>query len=318
MRKVGVLFLIIAFLLSGCATYKYHHGREPYNKGYVVSRDDYAIVEYTLGQDNTVPKLDLAKERFKRRRDTVEDYYKRMGYIENRAKMIFWDPAAMFLKLVGGIFCLPFVAVSEFRATHNPAYKARLDKIEADRDAQEAARIKGLKDKLDVYVQQDLEKEKSIPGKSATDRKRPVKIKRKAALPAKQAEIKEEPVVQEIQQKQLSDISKEIIEEKTRVQRIESPKTPGQPVAVIVAEPVQGYSPLRVRFYGSKSYTSKGRRIVSYLWDFGDGDTSSKENAMNTYYSVNFMPRDFTVTLTVQDDAGNTALATTTIRVLNK
>ncbi len=317
MRKVGILFLIAVFL-SGCATYKYHHGKEPYNKGYVVSREDYAIVEYTLGQDNTVPKLDLAKERFKRRRDTVENYYKRMGYIENRAKMIFWDPGAMFLKLVGGIFCLPFIAVSEFRYTHNPEYKARIDKMDADKDAREAVRIKELKDKLAVYVQQDLEKEASTPGKPVAGKKRPVKVKRKVALPAKQAEIKEEPVVQEADQKQISDISKDVIKEKTRAQKIESPKTPGQPVAVIVADPVKGYSPLRVRFYAFRSYVSKGRRIISYLWDFGDGDTSSKENAVNTYYSVNLMPRDFTVTLTVQDDAGNTASAATTIQVLNK
>lgn len=373
MRKIGIIFLIVAFL-SGCATYKYHHGKEPYNKGYVVSRDDYTIVEYTLGKDNTVPNLAVAKERFNRRRDVVEDYYKRMGYIENRAKMIFWDPAAMFLKLVGGIFCLPFIAVSEFRTTHNPAYRAKVEKIEARKDAREAARIQSLKDKLAVYLKQDMQKEEYALVKAPPKKQRAIKAKRKAIvvtkkkvaaespvvskvepaaptvveepkveekpalLPQEQVAapavvsqpeiIKQEPKIEEVpavveqpkaEQKKIEAFSKDIIKEKTKAQKkVESSKVSGQLVAVIVAEPDKGYSPLRVRFYGSKSHAPKGRRIISYLWDFGDGDTSSKENPINTYYSVNLMPRDFTVTLTVQDDVGNKSEATINVQVLNK
>ena len=78
MRKVILLVLLVVFL-SGCATYKFQRGKEPYHKGYVVSRDDYIIPEYTTGKDNSVPNLEIAKKRFKKRKATVEYYYKKMG-----------------------------------------------------------------------------------------------------------------------------------------------------------------------------------------------------------------------------------------------
>jgi len=379
MRKFGIILLAFVFL-SGCATYKYHHGKTPYDKGYVVAREDYTILEYTLGKDNTVPNLDLAKERFKRRRDVVEDYYKRMGFIENRAKMTFWDPAAMFLKLVGGIFYLPFAAVSEFRYSHDAAYKAKIDKMDADREAAEATRIKALKEKLNVYVQQDLDKEASMPLKPVVKKERKgrahktaVKIVAPASLDAKIEEkpsvvVKEEPVAvsaqapkeesvavpveikkeesvslpveakieesvpspvlpevektvseqPKINEKQLEDLSRDVIQEKTKPVKVETIKVPNGPIAVIVAVPVQGYSPLKVRFSGNRSYASKGRRIIAYSWDFGDGDSSNKESAVNTFYSTSFQPRDYNVTLTVQDDIGGVSTVGIIVQVLNK
>jgi len=327
MKKISAIFLLIIFL-SGCATYKFHHGKQPYNKGYVVSREDYTILEYTLGKDDTVPNLSLARERFKRRRDIVEDYYKRMGYIENRFKMAFMDPAVYFLKLVGGIFRLPFIAISDLRAAHNAAYKEKLRKIEEEKDAREAARIKAFKEKLNTYIQRDLEKEALVVGKpiSKTEetfvKETPV-TKEPPAIVAEQPKPEEKQLAQE---QAISAVEESRPKEKQVAQppkipkarlKTESAKNPGQPVAVIVANPVKGYSPLMVHFSGSKSYVPKGR-IIAYSWDFGDGDTSTKPNPVNTYYSANFMPQDFTVNLTVQDDKGNTATATATIRALNK
>ena len=89
------------------------------------------------------------------------------------------------------------------------------------------------------------------------------------------------------------------------------------PKAVIIAKPAQGYSPLKVHFYGSQSRSSIGK-ITSYLWDFGDGDTSTKPNPLNTYYSGSFDPKHFAVTLTVTDSRGNTDTAHILIKVLNK
>lgn len=363
MKRNALLFLLLIFL-SGCATYKFHHGKEPYNKGYVVSRDDYTILEYTVGKDKTVPRLAKAQERFKRRRKIVEDYYKRMGYIENRFKMAFMDPAIYFLKLVGGVFRLPGIAISDYRARHNPKYKERIRKIEEEKDAREETRIKNFKDKLDAYIQKDLASEAvSVPvevapevGKLAvqeeeskeTVQPEPVKVteepmpETKTEVPAlieqQLPQVKETPPATEVIQKpqpQKLGFFKRLVDKfkfkrtpkaaRPKVTKIkvakpkkEKPKAPAaQPQAIIIAKPAKGYSPLRVKFCGSKSYVPKGK-IIAYSWDFGDGDTSTKPNPTNTYYSATFQPQYFTVILNVQDDRGNTAQATTTIEVLNK
>jgi len=158
MRKMILLVLLVVFL-SGCATYKFQRGKEPYNKGYVVSRDDYIIPEYTTGKDNSVPNLEIAKERFKKRRQTVEHYYKKMGYIENKLKSTFWDPPVLFLKFIGGIFRLPSIAISDYKYEHNPQYREKIIKMQQEQDALEEARIQNLKKELNSYIQKDLAKE---------------------------------------------------------------------------------------------------------------------------------------------------------------
>lgn len=289
MRKLFSLFLLLIFL-SGCATYKFQLGKKPYDKGYVTSRDDYTILEYSIGRDNSLPAdLGLAKERFKRRRKIVEHYYKKMGYIENHFKMTFWNPCIYTFKTMKGLFRLPFLAISDYRYEHNLKYKERIIEIEDEKEAREEAYIQGWKDKLNRYIQQDIVSEDQTEG---------LGIARETA-PA-----------QDIVADTLARIEKEISS---------SPETDlsHQPVAIIIAKPIKGFSPLKVRFYGYKSH-AKGAKLVSYHWDFGDGDTSAQINPANTYYSGSFAPQYFGVTLTVQDDQGNTAEATTTIEVLNK
>ena len=159
MKKIILLFLITSFLL-GCASYKFQRGSQPYDKGYVVLRDGYTIPEYTIGKDNSAPQdLGLAKERFKKRKGIVEEYYKKMGCIENRFKMAFWDPGVLFLKMMGGIFRLPFVAVSDYKAEHNPKYKEKIRRIEDEQDLNEEMRTKKLKKELNNYIQKELDKE---------------------------------------------------------------------------------------------------------------------------------------------------------------
>lgn len=160
MKKTILLVLLVIFL-SGCATYKFQHGREPYNKGYVVSRDDYIIPEYTIGKDNSVPSIELAKERFKKRRQMVEYYYEKMGYIENKLKTTFWEPTVLFLKFIGGVFRLPSIAISDYKYEHNPQYREKIIKMQQEQDALEEARIQKLKDTLNIYIQKELAKEKS-------------------------------------------------------------------------------------------------------------------------------------------------------------
>jgi hypothetical protein len=158
MKKTILLVLLVIFL-SGCATYKFQHGREPYNKGYVVSRDDYIIPEYTIGKDNSVPSIELAKERFKKRRQMVEYYYEKMGYIENKLKTTFWEPTVLFLKFIGGVFRLPSIAISDYKYEHNPQYREKIIKMQQEQDALEEARIQNLKKELNSYIQKELAKE---------------------------------------------------------------------------------------------------------------------------------------------------------------
>ena len=87
--------------------------------------------------------------------------------------------------------------------------------------------------------------------------------------------------------------------------------------AVISAHPSQGSSPLRVVCDGSKS-SSKTGKIVSYYWDFGDGDTADQVKAKNTYLSLSYGPRLYTIKLTVKDNQGNTSSASYPISVINK
>lgn len=160
MKKLFSILLSLVLFLSGCATYRFsHYDKAPYEKGYVASRADYTIPEYTIGKENSFPGLDLAKERFKRRRQIVEDYYKRMHYIDNYFKLAVWDPVIMFLKLLRGPFGLPFVVISDYRYNHNIAYREKVDRIEAERDTKEETRIASLKEKLALYIKGDLAKE---------------------------------------------------------------------------------------------------------------------------------------------------------------
>lgn len=160
MRKM-VSLVVLALLLSGCATYKFQRGQAPYDKGYVVSRDNYTILEYTIGKDNSVPDLQLARERFKKRKGIVEHYYKRMGYIEDKLKVTFLDPPVLFLKFIGGIFRLPSIAISDYKYEHNPQYREKFIKMQQDREAKEEARIQELKQELNSCIEKQLAKEKA-------------------------------------------------------------------------------------------------------------------------------------------------------------
>lgn len=161
MKNLQVLVLML--VLAGCATYKFQKGQAPYNTGYVVSRQNHTILEYTIGRDNSVPdNITLAEERFKRRKATVEYYYKKMGNIANRFKETFWDTPVMFMNMTTGVFRLPFIAMSDYRYEHNPVYREKVKKLDQERDDREKARINALKEKLNVYIQQDLTREQTV------------------------------------------------------------------------------------------------------------------------------------------------------------
>ncbi|MCX5709425.1 MAG: PKD domain-containing protein [Candidatus Omnitrophica bacterium] len=314
--KKAIALLLFSFLLSGCVTYKFQQGKAPYDKGYVVTRSGYQIPEYTVGKNNAVPDLDVAKERFKRRRKTVESYYMNMGIIESRLKEYLWNPPVTIVKVVGGIFRMPFVMANDRKYERDPKYRAEVNKNEDEDFEKEKARIKALREELNIYVEKDLLIEeqkpevKAVPPPEVKAVPQPeVKVVPTAApeaVPAEGAKPAQPPV--------------EPVAEKIETPPPPETKPPvilSAPVPVIVARPMKGFSPLKVQFYATQSHSANGR-IVSYEWDFGDGDTSRLAKPVNTYLSATYGSRIFTVTLTVTDAKAQTASTTASIEVLTK
>ncbi len=83
------------------------------------------------------------------------------------------------------------------------------------------------------------------------------------------------------------------------------------PIAEITAEPTSGTAPMTVSFdsTGSKDPDEPYGVITDYLWDFGDGNTSTAANPSHTYGTAG----SFTATLTVIDDLGD--IGTSTIMI---
>jgi PKD repeat protein len=83
------------------------------------------------------------------------------------------------------------------------------------------------------------------------------------------------------------------------------------PVAAFIANPASGFVPLSVGF-DAMSSSDLNNDIVSYEWDFGDGNTGTGISANNGYDTVN----SFNATLTVTDAFGLSDQTTQAIEVL--
>jgi len=248
-----------------------------------------------------------------------------MGYIKSPVKEVLWDPPVMLIKLVTGVFKLPFIAVEKHKYNSDPAYKAKVDKEQDERFSAEQARLKAIRTELASYVERDVESEPlrpvqvevaPQPAQIAKAEPEPFEAVTEAVTaPQEQIAVQEQaqvvsPVVQ------APAVAEAPVKQKPKKIRQEVPLR-GQPTAAIVAKPQKGLSPLRVQFSAGRSHSPNGS-IIAYEWDFGDGDTSNKPSPVNTYYSTTFDPRQFTVTLTVTDVRGQTAAASTVVEVLNK
>lgn len=83
------------------------------------------------------------------------------------------------------------------------------------------------------------------------------------------------------------------------------------PVALTTGTtPTSGTAPLTVSFVGSNSYDPDGA-IVSYVWNFGDGTSSTLSNVSHTYSTAG----TYNATLTVTDNSGAQSVGTITIVV---
>jgi len=430
MKKV-ILVLLAVLTLSGCTTYKFQKGLKPYDQGYVVSRRGFVIPEYTIGENNTVPAdLEVAQERFNRRKKSVEYYYEKLGDIDSNFKSYFLKPISAVGGLVTSPVRLPLVAYQDHKYEHNPAYKEKMDKIDDQADKKLRDRTKIVRDYLAKYIQDDLNFERELMAakgntevsepaqKPAKQEAKPVEaavevkpaeavveakpaevaqetkpaeavveekpteavveekpaeavVEEKSAevirteevaqapveepaveAPVKEEKMEEELAKQEVKPKQAGPWQKTKNffkrkpkpakpQEEAQVAQVKEEKPPKEsfwnkmfkpkektvksvqrvpgeaPVAIITAKPIKGFSPLKVRFSAGRSHAIKGK-IVSYEWDFSDGDKAKKPDPVNTFYSGSFEPKQFIVTLTVQDDKGNIGTATETIEVLNK
>ena len=78
-------------------------------------------------------------------------------------------------------------------------------------------------------------------------------------------------------------------------------------VPTLEASITTGTAPLEVKFTDA----SEGN-FVTYVWDFGDGSTSSESNPSYTYTT----PGDYSVSLTVTDQRGRSATSPETIQVV--
>jgi hypothetical protein len=233
-----------------------------------------------------------------------------MGYIQNGFMATAVDSVFMMGEFIVGIFKWPFTAVSEYKYNHNALYRQKMDKLDEEKENKEIERIRKLKVRLDDYIQKDLSKEGATVKPIAPAEEKTIS-KPAIAVSQPQGPIQEAPAVKEAAAPQAASI-KELEHEMIQEKAASSPVK-----AIIVAKPLKGFSPLTVRFYGNRSHSAAGR-IVSYSWEFGDGDTSTKANAVNTYYSGSVEPKQFTATLTVRDNKGNSATSTATVEVLNK
>jgi len=83
------------------------------------------------------------------------------------------------------------------------------------------------------------------------------------------------------------------------------------PVALTTGTtPTSGTAPLTVSFVGSSSYDPDGV-IASYVWNFGDGTSSTLSNVSHTYSTAG----TYNASLTVTDNSGAQSVGTVTIVV---
>jgi len=290
--KNGIGIALAVFTCCGCSTYQLQRGQRPYDQGYVMARDGIPIAEYTVGRDNTVPAdKKLAQGRFKRRRWTVERYYKQMDRMDERIEQY---PQYLLLpfQALFSVVTTPWRLYKEYKYAHDKDYQREVDAAAEEKDKKKQERINLIKGELQAYIEKDIAAEpeaKAVP-----------------------AAAQEAAPVEPPQRRQPRERQRVVGKETARAEGANADIK-----AVIVARPARGYSPLRVRFSCAGS-SSRAGKIIACEWDFGDGDKSSLKSPVNTYYSASSQPRQFLAALTVRDSKGNTATSSVTIEVLNK
>ena len=89
--------------------------------------------------------------------------------------------------------------------------------------------------------------------------------------------------------------------------------TASDPTAAFTVSPTPAAPGGNTFFDGSLSAAAPGRRIVSYNWTFGDGESGSGASTTHVFASTG----TFAVTLTVTDDIGKTGVTSQTVTVIS-
>jgi PKD repeat protein len=92
--------------------------------------------------------------------------------------------------------------------------------------------------------------------------------------------------------------------------QVEEPPQTNEPPQAAITGPTSGLTDEPLDFSGSNSSDSDGN-IVSYIWDFGDGETAAGADVTHTYAASG----TYGLQLTVTDDDGSADTASQTIRV---
>jgi PKD repeat protein len=91
----------------------------------------------------------------------------------------------------------------------------------------------------------------------------------------------------------------------------DTPEAPAQPPTAVINGPSQGEVDEQLTFDGSGSQPGSGGPIVSYEWDFGDGNTAAGP-AVNYSYTT---PGSYIVRLTVTDEQGEAGVTETPVEI---
>lgn len=81
----------------------------------------------------------------------------------------------------------------------------------------------------------------------------------------------------------------------------------------IILQYLSGEAPLTVAFDGSRSLPEPGTQIISFHWDFGDGEESDEPNPVHSYTRGG----EYTATLTVTDDRGQSDQAQVIVEAIS-
>ena len=117
------------------------------------------IPEYTIDANGNAPQdKKIAESRFKRRKDTVNYYYKAMGRIYDDALSRLSD----MRKMVTGPFRLPGAAIEDYKYEHNPEYREEVDAQRFEAEMKERQRKNELKKELQEYLGRDSKVEQDL------------------------------------------------------------------------------------------------------------------------------------------------------------
>ncbi|MBU1122591.1 MAG: hypothetical protein ABIH71_02900 [Candidatus Omnitrophota bacterium] len=110
-KKILTIGIIVLFILSGCSpAYRFVRGNEV-NKGYLVKKGRTEMPYFTVDISRQYPQnLKLARERFKRRREFIEKYYR------NEYPELFEGPFKSCIKFLSFYVFLPIAILREYFA----------------------------------------------------------------------------------------------------------------------------------------------------------------------------------------------------------